>query len=381
MKYNTLESLRGIAAIIVVLFHSGFVDGEKSSIIAQGRIFVDFFFILSGFVMAYAYTNKITDGLSFKEFTILRFGRLYPLHLFTLLLWLPYVLAKVYAYQSLGLGGDPTITNNLYTFVCNLFLINSLGINDSHSWNYPAWSISVEFFTYLIFFTFIYSIKSSFKPVYLGVFSLCSYAALYLLSDDTLLSSYEFGIFRCVGGFFFGAYLLHLSKSFELALTKATASILEVFVVILALFLVNNSFEDKVFQLSSFLAFGVIIIVFAIQHQGIISSLLKHRFMILLGTLSYSIYMLHAIVFAMLGNIYQFILKYPVVFSEHNGVSIRVFNTPYADVINLITVVFIIFLSYFSYTYIEKPWRNRFRKLANKNSTLSSSPEASKVKA
>jgi peptidoglycan/LPS O-acetylase OafA/YrhL len=57
LKYKSLESLRGMAALIVALFHSGFYVGEKHIIIAQGEIFVDFFFILSGFVMACAYTD------------------------------------------------------------------------------------------------------------------------------------------------------------------------------------------------------------------------------------------------------------------------------------------------------------------------------------
>jgi len=78
LKFNSLESLRGIAAVTVALFHSGFVVGEKYPIIAQGPIFVDFFFVLSGFVIAFAYLQKVQQGLSIKTFTLLRFGRLYP---------------------------------------------------------------------------------------------------------------------------------------------------------------------------------------------------------------------------------------------------------------------------------------------------------------
>ncbi|MFT5164350.1 MAG: peptidoglycan/LPS O-acetylase OafA/YrhL, partial [Alteromonadaceae bacterium] len=106
MKFNSLESLRGIAAVIVALFHSGFMSGSKYALIAQGDIFVDFFFVLSGFVMAFAYVEKIQSGLGIKKFTLLRFGRLYPLHLFMLLVWVPYVLAKAFAYYKLGLGSN-----------------------------------------------------------------------------------------------------------------------------------------------------------------------------------------------------------------------------------------------------------------------------------
>ncbi len=53
--FLSLESFRGIAAILVVLFHSPFAYGEKLPIIKHGEIFVDFFFILSGFIIAHAY--------------------------------------------------------------------------------------------------------------------------------------------------------------------------------------------------------------------------------------------------------------------------------------------------------------------------------------
>ncbi|WP_417547980.1 acyltransferase family protein, partial [Marinobacter segnicrescens] len=127
--FTRLESLRGLAAIMVVLYHSPFRFGETSApIITNSYLFVDFFFVLSGFVMAYAYGDKIRGGMGFGEYVTLRLGRLYPLHLFTLMLWVPYILIKQYLYET-GFGGTSQLDeNNPTTFITNLFLIHGLGV-------------------------------------------------------------------------------------------------------------------------------------------------------------------------------------------------------------------------------------------------------------
>jgi len=365
LKYKSLESLRGMAALIVALFHSGFYVGEKHIIIAQGEIFVDFFFILSGFVMACAYTDKIIGGFSIKSFILLRFGRLYPLHLLILLVWLPYILAKAYGFHQFGMGSDPLIKSNLFTFVSSLFLVNSLGVNDNLSWNYPAWSISVEFFTYIVFFIFVSSFKSNFKVWQLMCVSVLAFSCLFALTDHSLLSTYEFGFFRCIGGFFLGSWLYHVSMKIKVLPTKIQSSLVELVVIAITIFLVLNSAVSKEFQLASILSFGVIILLFAVQEQGIVSDLLKSKFMLMLGTFSYSIYMVHAIVFSVAGNLYQYILKMPIKIIEGPNLEpVKYYETAYADLINLFCVAVIIGISYFTYNYVERPWRDKFRDFA-----------------
>lgn len=58
MKFDSLESLRGVAALLVALSHSSFLYGQQHVFIANAGVFVDFFFVLSGFVMAFAYFDK-----------------------------------------------------------------------------------------------------------------------------------------------------------------------------------------------------------------------------------------------------------------------------------------------------------------------------------
>ena len=72
-RFVSLDGLRGIAAIAVMLFHVslGYMPG--------GSLAVDFFFCLSGFVIALAFGKRFANGLSFRAFAKARFARLYPM--------------------------------------------------------------------------------------------------------------------------------------------------------------------------------------------------------------------------------------------------------------------------------------------------------------
>ncbi|MCH5684177.1 acyltransferase [Niabella sp. W65] len=78
--FDTLDGLRGVAAIAVVVFH--FMEFAapryEDSFIGHGYLAVDFFFCLSGFVIAYAYDNKISQ-IGFGQFFKQRLARLHPL--------------------------------------------------------------------------------------------------------------------------------------------------------------------------------------------------------------------------------------------------------------------------------------------------------------
>ena len=84
-RFEALDSWRGICACLVAVFHFhayGFL--YTSPFLRNFYLFVDFFFVLSGFVIAWNYADKLTSVQALKGFMILRAGRLYPLHLVTL---------------------------------------------------------------------------------------------------------------------------------------------------------------------------------------------------------------------------------------------------------------------------------------------------------
>src|SRR5947199_4414119 len=84
-RFVVLDSWRGIAACLVALFHlDAYSHLYGMPFLRNSWLFVDFFFVLSGFVIAANYQQRLLDGFGVGRFLLLRLGRLYPLH-FTML--------------------------------------------------------------------------------------------------------------------------------------------------------------------------------------------------------------------------------------------------------------------------------------------------------
>ena len=103
-----LEGLRGIAALFVAIYHSWPSGIRSFPLMINGWLWVDLFFVLSGSVMSYSYSKRITSKVDFFNFIIKRFGRLYPLHFFTTLaficitLTIPFCAALLKNFLSLA---------------------------------------------------------------------------------------------------------------------------------------------------------------------------------------------------------------------------------------------------------------------------------------
>ena len=76
-RYEILDGLRGVAAVMVLVYHICEPHwGQTTQPVAHGYLAVDFFFVLSGFVIGYAYDDRWSNGLSLKEFMKRRITRL-----------------------------------------------------------------------------------------------------------------------------------------------------------------------------------------------------------------------------------------------------------------------------------------------------------------
>ena len=162
MKIKYLESLRGLASFFIVIVHTNiFTTILKIDFIINGYLFVDFFFILSGFVIAYNYLNKLKDRNQFLLFIKRRFLRLYPLHFFLLII---YFLLN-YLQVKLGFQFEEDF-NNIKSFFANLSLTQALIPDLGRSYNSVSWSISVEFYTYILF-AFLVSFLRGNKKIFI----------------------------------------------------------------------------------------------------------------------------------------------------------------------------------------------------------------------
>ncbi len=135
--FELLDGLRGVAALAVVVLHSW----KSRGIAPNGHLAVDFFFLLSGFVIAYAYEDRILAGMPLKEFFVRRLIRLYPMIFVgaaggVVIALIHNLTDKVHAYplHSLAVSG-----------VSSFFLIPYSGHDlgpDSFNFNPPLWSLT-----------------------------------------------------------------------------------------------------------------------------------------------------------------------------------------------------------------------------------------------
>ena len=257
-----------------------------------GTVAVQFFFILSGFIFFMFYRERILEGvINFKNFIILRLTRLYPLHLLTLIL----VLAIQFFYKESYSEYFFYQSNDLEDFIAHFLLIQEWGlIGETASYNGPSWSISVEFFLYIIFFLIsIFFIKNIFQSLITIIFSLLIYFFLQPVLNNLILGLLLFYI----GGFTFFFYT-YLKKFYKKKFFILVLIIIDI--IIFGRFLnesflnFQNSIEfligNKLFILLFFVKFPLIIINLSILqlYKKNLGKNIK-----LLGDISYTIYLVH----------------------------------------------------------------------------------------
>jgi peptidoglycan/LPS O-acetylase OafA/YrhL len=177
--FAVLDGLRGVAALAIVIFHfmEWVYPDPSRNFIAHGFLAVDFFFCLSGFVIGYAYDDRIR-GLGLAAFFKLRLIRLHPLVILGSVIGLLGFLFDPFAAQPVVLGK----ANLLLTFVCSLWLI-PLPIMKERAFNLfslnaPAWSLFWEYVANILYALVLYRLSRR----YLSIGILLAAAALCLVS-------------------------------------------------------------------------------------------------------------------------------------------------------------------------------------------------------
>lgn len=149
-ELRALTSIRGIAAWLVVLYHLRLsidgLPGPVRTMISKGYLAVDFFFLLSGFVIWMRWSERLRTGgpAAVPAFVKRRLARIWPLHLFVLAMGLCLALA-------LHATGRVTPQFPIAELPLHAMLIQNWGFTGKLAWNDPAWSISCELAAYLLF--------------------------------------------------------------------------------------------------------------------------------------------------------------------------------------------------------------------------------------
>ncbi|MER9969304.1 acyltransferase [Mesorhizobium sp. M0060] len=286
-QLDSLTSCRFVAAMAVVLFHSGSTAIASSSfmpifiknVISNGYIGVSFFFVLSGFILAYVYYSKINEYDFVYSFFSARVARIYPVYFGSTL------FAAIFI-DKFSLATD-----------WQQFILVQTWIDwasEARSWNFPAWTLSVEAFFYLTFpFLLGILVKLRLHALSLLMIALAVYISatgywgafggvvdariqllpLPLLRYPEFLYGVCIGIIFCRGYRLYSPYLL------------AAALLLEVYVLASG----KSSFAPT----ASVLIVGPIVYLIACSGGKNRLSILRSRVLVLLGGASYAIYLLH----------------------------------------------------------------------------------------
>lgn len=352
-QFVLLDFLRFVCSILVLIFHYELFiingDPEIKAMFTSFASGVDFFFILSGFVIAYSYSGKMGSLKDYMVFMQRRIARLYPLHVLTLF------LAGSMAITASLIGFEVSSSERYHVkyFFGQLLMVHAWGFHDRLSFNIVSWSISVEFFAYLVFPVILAMIAR--LPAWAGcAASLCCIGLASVIAQaqggaSWHARSYDFGILRGVPLFFLGVVLWRLWLS--LAQTVRVDWIWPTIGILICgtlLFSQNNTY-------ALIAAFAMTILITALyesQHKltdGRWKQVLKR-----LGDLSYGIYMYHLLIGI---GIFTVATRHMEFLEGRYWIT-----APLSTVITLA-------VSLYSFKYIEDPLRNYFGRLGHKPRT------------
>ncbi len=306
--YEILDGLRGIAAIIVVLFHhlephSGFNRFEQ--VLNHGYLAVDFFFLLSGYVISYAYDDR-WGSMGMKDFIKRRLIRLQPMIIVGSLIG-----ALLFYFQDspgMGWGGihEVPVWKTLLVMVIGCTLIpvgkglDIRGWREMHPLNGPSWSLFFEYIANLVYalvlrhvskvvLTILVVIAAAFTTQYLLAGQSGDMIGGWTIDDPTQL---RIGFTRLAFPFLAGLLLARVAK---LKYTKHAFLFASILLVTL-LIVPRIGGEDHVWQNGLYECFCIMIFfpfIVWLGAGGKVESKKTHAICQFLGDISYPIYITH----------------------------------------------------------------------------------------
>lgn len=356
-QITSLTGMRGIAAVGVLLHHiiiylmpaAGIAVGAHTQFFRNGYLWVDFFFILSGFLLAVLYLQDFSERRAkFFDFMVFRFARIYPLHVFVLMLFVAVQIAYLLVGDSDAFTGKFTLQDMFK----HLLLLQAFQISPGGTtWNGPAWSISAEWAAYLCFPLFVMLMsKLSARRDEIVALTLCllGIIAIDRSTDFQLDVTGVLGLLRCGLEFFAG---MVLARGFYRSdcrnnaadwLAQNPVQWLLVAALLLSLHLDH-------FDVVSVVLMAAFILSVARASSGPANAL-SHRHALFIGKISYSIYMTHWFVFLLVEKAGTQIFDIYIYDTAHPGGWLSGL---------LLVVVGVWAFSVLTYTFVEDPLRKR----------------------
>lgn len=300
--YNILNGLRGVAALVVLVYHAfeSFATSQLDQIVNHGYLAVDFFFILSGFVVGYAYDDR-WEKMTVKDFLKRRFIRLHPMVIMGAVIGAVMFYFQDYApWNVSGVSIGMLLVATLLSFLLIPMTPGTeiRGIGEMFPLNGPSWSLFFEYIGNILYALFIRRLSTKALTV------------LVLLAGGGLAAFAIFGPLGSIGvgwslegnGFFGGSLRLLFSFSAGLLLSRIfkPTYIRGAFwictLIIVALLALPRIGSETLWMNGIYEAFCVILVfplLVYIGASGKTTNEATTRLCKFLGDISYPLYMVH----------------------------------------------------------------------------------------
>ncbi len=279
--YMALDGLRGVAALLVAAMHTRITFQLPT--IAHGYLAVDFFFILSGFVIADAYEERLRNGMSFGRFSLIRAIRLYPMLAMSALLG----IAAMAATSAVPITS--ILASGLAAVLALPFPEHVHGLHGLWPINPPEWSLFWEILINIAFAIFLFRLTRIGLVAFtlIGALSLGAVARqFHTLEVGFSLWNLWGGFARVLFGFVAGLTLNRLHCSRGLPVFKINIWVLAAVLVACLVFPLNV--DKGAFDLAAVLILFPVIVVAGVS-TGAEGALWRWS-----GRISYPLYLSHA---------------------------------------------------------------------------------------
>jgi exopolysaccharide production protein ExoZ len=345
-KLNSLQVYRGLASILVVLHHSNLILAQEFNQDTSFNLFhfgwagVDFFFVLSGFIIFYIHQSDLGKPDQFNSFAKKRLVRIYPLY------WI--ILVGKILISLLGDKNNRIYESNFFQF----FKAFSLGLQDKADLDIflgVSWTLTYEIFFYAIFALAILLPSKIYWPILiswiigilLNLFNLLPIAGFRALEFTLDAHNLEF-ILGIIAAYTISKYQVNYSKI--LLCTALTMVIISI---------ANTRYHEfNTAGIPSALAYGIpfsLLIIASVQIEKN-TALRMPSFLLYLGNASYSIYLTHGF---LINNITKICTKIAEKFHKE-----ALLSSPHSFshflFISLIVITSML-IGCIIYNYIEKP--------------------------
>ncbi len=302
---KALAGARAFPPLMVILYH--FSEGHHYSGIswfdlaaARGYLWVEFFFVLSGFILTYAYGQRLRELWTlngYGAFLRARLIRLYPLHLFMLgvigaLIVGLHLIAAANGYHSIfEVKYHQDISTKGLTL--SLLLIQAWNTMDRLTWNGLSWFVSVEFALCLLFPLVLWLAHGKvWRGFALLAAGIAGMLALLLTSQHGLDLTYHNGVLRGLADFCIGAGMAVLfARARQAAIPAWVHSVLQLLLLALLAYAVEKTGWSHT-RNDIFTVAPIMLMVFALAFDtGVVANLLKTRLPQVMGEWSYAIYL------------------------------------------------------------------------------------------